>query len=338
LWRGLCRALGERGHDVTFYERDVPYYAAHRDLHDPAGCRLRLYASWDDVRDEARAALRDADVGMATSYCADGQAACALVLDSYARLRVFYDLDTPVTLARLQRGEQVSYVPEDGLGRFDLVLSYTGGRALTELRTRLGARQTAALYGSVDPHAHCRVDTPEMPRAALSYLGTFAADRQQRLEELFIEPARRRPGRRFVLGGSQYPPDFPWTENMYYVRHMPPPMHPAFYSSSAITLNVTRAAMAEMGYCPSGRLFEATACGTPVLTDMWAGLDCFFEPGREVLVANNTNDALDALDLSDVELQRVSDAARERTLAEHTAVCRAREMEGIFEAASATNG
>jgi spore maturation protein CgeB len=333
LWRGLCRALGERGHDVTFYERDVPYYAAHRDMAQPAGCRLRLYADWDDIRDEAALAVAGADAAMVTSYCPDGRAASALVLDSAAQLRVFYDLDTPVTLSRLRQGEQVPYLPADGLGDFDLVLSYTGGRALDELQTRLGARQVAPLYGSVDPDAHRPMGANQSLRNDLSYLGTYAADRQERLEQLFIEPARRRPDRKFVIGGSQYPADFPWTHNIYYVWHTPPPAHPEFYCSSALTLNVTRGAMAEMGYCPSGRLFEAAACGTPILSDAWEGLDSFFEPGREILIARTTDEALDALDLSHDTLARIATAARDRTLGEHTAACRARDLEDVFTAA-----
>jgi spore maturation protein CgeB len=250
-------------------------------------------------------------------------------------LRVFYDLDTGVTLARVRNREPVPYLPLDGLGGFDVVLSYTGGRALAALRECLGARRVAPLYGSVDPDAHRPSAASEvLPRGHLSYLGTYAADRQQRLEELFIEPARRRPDRRFVIGGSQYPADFPWTQNIYYVSHMPPPLHPAFYSSSTLTLNVTRAAMADFGYCPSGRLFEAAACGTPILSDTWEGLDAFFEPGREILVARTTDEALAALDVSPEELLRLARAARERTLAEHTAECRARDLEGIIEAAA----
>jgi spore maturation protein CgeB len=271
---------------------------------------------------------------MVTSYCPDGTAASDLVLESRAALRVFYDLDTGVTLARLRKGEPVPYLPADGLSAFDLVLSYTGGRALDELRTRLGARRVAPLYGSVDPDAHRQVERSEALRSDLSYLGTYAADRQDRLEALFIEPARRRPDRKFMIGGSQYPDDFPWTNNIFYVRHMPPPDHPGFYCSSALTLNVTRGAMAEMGYCPSGRLFEAAACGAPILTDDWEGLDAFFEPGREILVARSTEDALDALDLPRGALARIAAAARERTLAQHTAAARAIDLETILNAAA----
>src|SRR5205085_687835 len=188
------------------------------------------------------------------------------------------------------------------------VLSYTGGRALDELRTRLGARRVAPLYGSVDPDAHRRVETTAFARADLSYLGTFASDRQERLDALFIEPARRRPPRRFVLGGSQYPHDFPWTPNIFYVSHTPPAAHSAFYSASTMTLNVTRGSMAAMGWCPSGRLFEAAACGTPILADTWEGLESFFEPDREILVAGTTDEALAALDTPAEVLARIGAA------------------------------
>ena len=333
LWRGLCRALAQRGHEVIFFEKDVPYYAAHRDATSPDGCRLRLYEHWDDVREDAARELASSDVGMVTSYCPDGAAACTAVLSSRVPLRVFYDLDTPVTLQRLTLGERVEYLPAEGLGEFDLVLSYTGGRALDALRTHLGARRVAPLYGSVDPDAHRPVPDSAMPRVDLSYLGTYASDRQQRLEELFIEPARRCPGRRFMLAGSQYPDDFPWTPNLFYMSHMPPPMHPAFYSASGLTLNVTRGAMADMGYCPSGRLFEAAACGTPILTDTWEGIEQFFEPGDEILVARNADEAVAALDLPEETRTRVARLARERALAEHSSERRARQFEAIVNEA-----
>lgn len=330
LWRGLCRALADRGHLVVFFERDVPYYAAHRDLWDIPGGRLYLYPSWDAIRDTAARELDDADAGMVTSFCPDANAAEALLLDSRARVKAFYDLDTAVTLDRLARGEDVFYLGPRGFADYDLVLSYTGGDSLRQLRDRLGARRTAPLYGSVDPHAHQPVAPVDMFRADLSYLGTYADDRQDGVERLFLEPARRLPERRFVLGGSQYPYDFPWSPNIFYMRHVAPEYHPAFYSSSRLTLNVTRRAMAETGYCPSGRLFEAAACGVPILSDYWAGLDRFFQPGDEILVAHTTEDAIAALERSDAELQAISRAARERTLAEHTAARRAAELERLL--------
>ena len=334
LWRGLCSALARRGHEVVFFERDVPYYALNRDLTALPYAELCLYPSWDDAMPQARWHLADADVAMVTSYCPDGIAASDLVLDSAVLVRAFYDLDTPVTLARLEAGEPVESIGPRGLGEFDLVLSYTGGGALLELQARLDARLVAPLYGSVDPEVYRRTGVAPQYWADLSYMGTYAADRQPALEQLLVEPARRLPARRFLIGGAQYPEAFPWTANIFFVRHLPPGEHPAFYSSSRLTLNITRAAMARMGYCPSGRLFEAAACGTPILSDAWDGLDAFFRPSSEILVATDTEEAIAALQLSDAELARIAARARERTLEEHTADRRAAELERAIEAAA----
>jgi spore maturation protein CgeB len=335
LWRGLCRALASQGHRVVFFERDVPYYASTRDLFELPGTELVLYPDWESALPRARREAADSDVAMVTSYCPDGIAATSLVLDAAASggpLAVFYDLDTPVTLFALRAGRPVSYIGPEGLGGFDLVLSYTGGTALDELQERLGARRVAPLYGSVDPGVHRPAASQPDYEGDFSYLGTYAADRQAALDRLFLEPARRLPDRRFVLAGAQYPADFPWRPNLYFVRHLPPADHPAFYGSSPLTLNVTREAMAAMGYCPSGRLFEAAACGTAVLSDTWDGLDEFFTPGREILCADTTEDALAALELSREELIRIGAAARERALAEHTAERRARQLVDLLAA------
>jgi spore maturation protein CgeB len=269
---------------------------------------------------------------MVTSYCPHGIDATELVLGARG-VRVFYDLDTPVTLSRLRAGQSTTYVGPRGLGDFDLVLSYTGGAALDILREELGARRVAPLYGHVDPDIHRPVEPTEAFRSDLCYLGTYAVDRQAALETLFVEPARRRPERRFLIGGAQYPHDFPWAPNIYFVRHLPPPDHPAFFSSSRLALNVTRQAMAEMGWCPSGRLFEAAACGVPILSDWWEGMDDFFSPGQELLVARNTAEALAALDRDDAELARLGRCARARALDCHTAEHRVRDLELALETA-----
>lgn len=330
LWRGLLKALARRGHDVVFFEHDVPYYASHRDLTGLTDGRLVLYRNWNEIAAEARREIAEADVAMVTSYCPDGIAATELILNSNST-RVFYDLDTPVTLNELRRGRKVDYIGPRGLRDFDLVLSYTGGAALDQLKTELWAHSVAPLYGSVDPEVHKPAPPVEMFQCDFSYLGTYAEDRQAALEELFIEPARHLPAQKFLIGGAKYPQEFPWAENIYFARHVAPPDHPAFYSSSRLTLNITRRAMAEMGYCPSGRLFEAAACGTPMLSDWWAGLDDFFEPESEILVVRTTEEAVAALQLPPAELQKISRAARERALAEHTAERRAIELEAALE-------
>lgn len=320
------RALAAQGHEVVFFERDVTYYAKTRDLWRGDGYELVLYESWDEVASRAAAELEEADAAIVTSYCPDAAPATELVLASRNLVRVFYDLDTPVTLERLARGEEVDYLPHWGLGGFDLVLSYTGGKALDDLHRILGARRARPLYGSVDAFAHHPV-TP-LPRydADLSYLGTYASDRQDGVERLLVGTARKLPEKRFVVGGSMYPRDFPWTDNIWFLEHVPPPDHPAFYCSSRLTLNVTRAAMAKMGYCPSGRLFEAAACGTPILSDAWDGLETFFEPGKEIVLAGSTDEAIEAISLPAAELARIGQAARERALRDHTADRRAEEL------------
>src|SRR3954470_13626109 len=330
-WRGLCRALWARGHHVTFFERDVPYYAAHRDAPHPEGCELRLYRDWNEIAGDVHRLLDDADVAMVTSYCPDAIAATAAVLSSSADVKVFYDLDAPVTLDRLRRGDIVDYVPAHGYAGYDLVLSFTGGETLTALQRELGAAAVAPLYGSVDPDAHKPVRVRGQ-RFDLSYLGTFAPDRQPALESLMIEPARRRPDLRFAIAGSQYPAvGFPWEANIYYLRHMPPPDHPAFYCASAFTLNITRGPMAAAGYCPSGRLFEAAACGTPIVSDWWEGLDHFFEPGREIVVAHASDDVTAALGMSGRERSTIARRAREGVLACQTAAVRAQELGEIID-------
>src|SRR5215208_4033371 len=333
LLRGLFKALTARRDRIAFFERDVPYYAAHRDLIEMPGVDLYLYSDWSQIAATARDVVAESDVAVVTSYCPDSIAATEIVVSSNISLSVFYDLDTPVTLEALHNGEQVAYIGPRKLADFDLVLSYTGGAALIALQNELGARRVVPLFGSVDPDIH----HPALARAAyeadLSYLGTYAPDRQRVLDDLFIQVASRLPERRFVVGGSKYPIDFPWQQNIWYVQHVPPSAHAAFFCSSPLTLNVTRAAMARMGYCPSGRLFEAAACGVAIVSDEWAGLETFFQPGVEIIVARTSDNVIAAMQLSEAELSSIAKAGRQRVLESHTAAHRAAELESIFSAA-----
>jgi spore maturation protein CgeB len=330
LWRGLCNALAKRGHSVAFFERDVPYYASTRDLYSIPNGTLILYNDWNDIASIARRELSGAELAVVSSFCPDAIIASKFILDSTAEVRCFYDLDSPVTLAAIERSEPVPYIGPRGLEDFDLILSYAGGPALLKLRTMLGAHTVAPLYGSVDPSIHHPVEPVEHFRSHLSYLGTYAADRQQRLELLFVEPARQRRTLRFVIGGSMYDGRFPWQPNIHLVRHLPPADHSAFYCSSLLTLSISRQAMFENGYCPSGRLFEAAACGVPILSDKWPGLDSFFEPEREILVAEDTASALEALDRSPEDLANLARLARDRVMEQHTAANRVQELEAIL--------
>lgn len=331
LWRGLLRALHELGHEIDFFERDTPYYARWRDVTSLPYARVHLYSDWIEALPAAKEAIASADAGVATSYCPDGAAACDLLLNGKLSRTLFYDMDTPVTLSRLERGELVEYLPSSGLADFDLVLSYTGGQALDLLRERLGARCAATLYGWVDPATYHRVDSTHWYEADLSYLGTYSADRQAALEDLFFTPARRAPDRRFVIGGAMYPNPETWPHNIRHYHHVGPPEHCAFYSSSPLTLNVTRASMAAMGYCPSGRLFEASAAGTAVLSDWWQGLDTFFKPGEEILIADSSGEAIAAIKNDRGALAKIGARAKQRTLDCHTAEIRARRFIDMIE-------
>ena len=330
LLRGLFRALYKKGHEIDFFERDTPYYAAHRDAEALPYVKLHLYSSWCDARQVAEQLLSDADVAMVTSYCADGVDACDLVLGSNLPRTIFYDMDTPVTLLRLEQGERVDYIPPYGLAGFDLVLSYTGGQALDYLKSKLKAKRAAALYGWVDSSVYGRAPASPQYSADLSYLGTYSADRQDALERMLIEPARTLSENRFVIAGAMYPNTELWPRNVRHFGHVMPPRHASFYSSSPLTLNVTRGAMAAMGYCPSGRL-EAAACGTAVLSDWWEGLDSFFAPGSEILIANTTADAIAGISRDRRLLLSIGAKARERALACHTAEIRADRLLSLIE-------
>ena len=323
-YRGLLRALHHRGHRIDFFEKDVPYYARHRDFSTCDFCNLVLYSNWDEVRNRALRAAEECDVLIVASYCPEGARISDEILELNSPLRIFYDLDTPITLQHLASG--IEYLRADQIPEFDLYLSFTGGKVLQELEQRWGARCVHPLYGSVDPEAHRR--TQPLPEFAcdLSYMGTHSSDRCAKLEALFLEPALRSPKKDFVLAGALYPWDCTWPPNVRRFDHVFPQHHAALYSSSRCTLNITRQAMAQNGYCPSGRFFEAAACGTPILTDSWVGLDSFFTPGVELLVVQNADDVLSALACTDNELLRIAARARERTLAEHTSETRATEL------------
>ena len=324
-YRAILRALARRGHDITFYEKDVEYYSLRRDFVSCNYADLKLYASWEDIRREAMADCAESDVVMTASFVPDGARINDEVLELSRPLKVFYDLDTPVTLNKLDHG-RTDYLRADQLKEFDLVLSWTGGHALDRLHDEYGVRLARPLFGCVDPDNYVRLAPREEFRCELSYMGTFAQDRQSKLDELLLEPARRRPNSWFLLAGTLYPWAWQWPSNVKRLDHVAPSDHAALYSSSRLTLNITRGEMAASGYCPSGRFFEAAACGTPIVTDWFDGLDTFFTPSREVLVADNAGDILRALDLSDEELSSIAKAARQRTLDEHTGEHRAEAL------------
>jgi spore maturation protein CgeB len=326
-YRALLKAFAARGHEVLFLERDVPWYAKQRDLADPDWCSLCFYA---DVNDLARFTpeIADADAVIVGSYVPDG-VAVGLFVQETARLTAFYDIDTPVTLAKLARGD-FEYLSPDLIPGYDLYLSFTGGPTLTRLEREFGSPAARALYCSVDADAYRPADV--LKRWDLSYLGTYSPDRQPTLERLLIEPARARPDLRFVVAGPQYPADIDWPENVERIDHLAPADHAAFYTASRWTLNVTRADMIAAGWSPSVRLFEAAACATPIISDVWDGLGTLFEPGREIILARGPGDVIAALENGDAPA--IGEAARARALAAHTATHRAAELERYLQEAA----
>lgn len=324
-YRAILRALDRMGHRVSFFEKDVPYYRLRRDFDHCDYCRLVLYEDWGQIRPQALAEAADSDVVITASYLPEGARINDEVLELDRPLRVFYDLDTPITLANMA-GEGVEYLRADQVAGFDLVLSFTGGKALTELEHRYGARMARALYGCVDPDDYRRTEVSPDFLCDLSYMGTYAADRQSKVDELFLEPARRHPEKQFVLAGSLYPWNWQWPANVRHIEHVAPHDHPRFYSSSRVTLNITRGEMARWGWCPSGRFFEAAACGTPLISDWWEGLDWFFDVVRDLRVVSRPEHVEHALAMPAAELQALARHARQRTLDDHTGQVRARQL------------
>ena len=335
-YRALLRALHRQGHQCVFYEKDVEYYYWRRDFQSCDYCDLVLYPDWETVRLRALADAASSDVIMLGSYCPQGAQIAEEVLGIPGPLHVFYDLDTPVTLQNLRHGG-VEYLSREQIPAYDLYLSFTGGAILGELEQVWGARRARALYGCVDPEVYTRAaERPEF-KCRLSYMGTHSADRQHKLEALFVEPARRLPQERFVLAGSLYPKEWSWPANVSRFDHVAPSEHPALYSSSRATLNITREGMARTGYCPSGRFFEAAACGTPIISDWWEGLDDFFG-AEEILVVSSGDEMVEALKLGDGQLAKMAERARQRTLQEHSGDCRARQLINYFEEAAISRG
>jgi spore maturation protein CgeB len=324
-YRGLLGQLAARGHEVLFLERDVPWYARARDMPRPPFGRTELYSSIDDLRARFGDDLARADAVVLGSYIPEGVAVGEMLTELTRGALVFYDIDTPVTMAKLRAGDH-EYLAPHLIGRFDLYLSFTGGPTLRHIEETYGCPRARAFYCMVDPALY----SPEerQLRFDLGYLGTYSADRQPPLERLLVEPAQQRPRGRYIVVGPQYPPDIAWPRSVRRLEHLPPALHRRFYTMQRYTLNITRADMIRAGYSPSVRLFEAAACGTPIISDIWDGIETLLAPGREILLAKESRDVLEYLEeIPEPERRAIGLAARRRVLAEHTAAHRALELE-----------
>jgi spore maturation protein CgeB len=322
-YRGLVRELARRRHDVLFLERDVPWYADNRDLPQPPYGRTVIYATVDELKDRFARDIAQADLVVVGSYLPDGIEIGQWVCTTAHGVTAFYDIDTPVTLAALD-ASRCTYLSSNLIRKYDLYLSFTGGPTLARLERVYGARRARALYCSFDPALY----RPELREAEcdLGYMGTFSADRQPRLERLLLGAARRSP-LRFVVAGPGYQTER-WPANVRHTEHVPASEHRRFYTSLRFTLNLTRAAMIRAGYSPSVRLFEAAACGVPIISDSWNGLDTIFTPGSEILISASAQQTLRLLtEVSDRERADIARRARRRVLAGHTAEHRAVQLE-----------
>ncbi len=322
-YRALLKAFAERGHHIVFLERDEPWYASHRDLPAPDFCRLQFYGETDDLS-LFENLLGDADAVIVGSYVADGIEIGRRIQRICRGVTAFYDIDTPVTLRGLREG-RCPYIAAELIPAYDLYLSFTGGPTLDLLMRDYGSPAARPLYCSADESIYRPAGVPT--RYDLGYLGTYSPDRQPTLERLLVETARLRPDLRFAVAGPQYPAGIAWPENVERLEHVPPRDHPSFYGACRFALNVTRADMIEAGHSPSVRIFEAAACGTPILSDAWDGIETILEPDREIGLVQDAGEVLAWLDGDEGRRHALADAARHRVLAEHTPTHRAAELE-----------
>jgi spore maturation protein CgeB len=324
-YRGLVRELVAAGHDVLFLERDLDWYAENRDLPQPPYGQTEIYQRLSELKARFADEVREADLVVVGSFVPQGTSVGRWVTRIARGVTAFYDIDTPVTLARLA-SRDAGYITAELIPAYDLYLSFTGGPTLERLQVEYGARSARPLYCSVDPELYYPDRVKQ--RWDLGYMGTYSDDRQPTLDRLLIEPARRWENGRFVVVGPQYPAEIRWPRNVGRMDHLPPSQHRRFYNAQRFTLNVTRADMIRAGWSPSVRLFEAAACGTPIVSDWWPGLDTLFEPDEEILIARSPEEMLAYVrELPEDERRRIGDAARARVLADHTARHRASELE-----------
>ncbi|HBG07774.1 MAG: glycosyltransferase [Geobacteraceae bacterium GWC2_58_44] len=329
-YRGLLREMAKRGHEVLFLERDASWYAQNRDLPTPPYCRTVLYSSLPELLERYGAEICGADCVMVGSYVHQGIEVGSWVTQNAKGITAFYDIDTPVTLAALAQGS-CKYISCDLIPRYRLYLSFTGGPTLERIEQLYGSPAARPLYCSVDPDLHFPLKQPHS--WDLGYLGTYSSDRQPGLERLLCAPAASWPRGRFVVAGPQYPPEIKWPGNAQRIEHLPPESHRDFYCSQRFTLNLTRKQMQQAGFSPSVRLFEAAACAVPVISDHWPGVEQFFVPGKEILLASSSADVLSILqDFPEGERRALGELARNRALKSHSAARRAQELESYLAA------
>jgi len=330
-YRALIEALAQRGHQITFLERDVAWYRNHRDLVKPSGWNVGLYESLSDIPHRFGQLIRGADLVIIGSFVPDGIAISEWVTSQAHGITAFYDIDTPVTLSRLEGG--LDYLSAAMIPRFDLYLSFSGGPVPQMIEESYGSPLARTLYCSADTALYA----PQQAELkwSLGYLGTYSDDRQPILEQLLLVPANTIPSGQFVVAGAQYPEHIIWPGNVSRIEHLTPQQHPMFYSQQRFALNATRADMRALGFSPSVRLFEAAACGTPIISDQWPGIETIFKPSDEILLVSDPQDVVEILrDMPEERRRTIAENARKRVLAHHTSHHRAEQLETYYLEAS----
>lgn len=322
-YRALIGELYKAGHEVLFLERDMPWYAAHRDSPSPDCCETRLYHSVEELKSYEEQ-VQESDLVIVGSYVPEGIAVGEWAIKTANGLVAFYDIDTPVTLKNLEQ-DNCEYLNRHLVSGYDLYLSFTGGPTLRFLEEEYASPAARALYCSVDSSEYFPVD--ELVQWDLGYLGTYSEDRQPSLEKLLLEPAAMWEKGRFVVAGPMYPQTVRWPENVQRYEHLEPEKHRMFYNAQRFTLNLTRHDMIQRGYSPSVRLFEAAACGTTIISDYWDGIEEIFEPGTDILISKSAEQTLHYLTKTgDDERKAMGMNARDKVLGNHTASHRAEEL------------
>ncbi|MDI6837564.1 MAG: glycosyltransferase, partial [Rhizobiaceae bacterium] len=286
-YRGLLRALSERGYDITFYEPDAYSRQDHRDIDPPDWCTCVVYPATREGLLGAVAEARNADIVVKASGVGyEDDALAALLLDNAApdALKVYWDVDAPATLAELAAAPD--HPLNRMIGRFDLVLTYGGGPPVVDAYRAAGARDCVPIYNALDPATHHPVPPDPRFAADLTFLGNRLPDRERRVESFFLEPAASVPRARFLLGGAGWDGK-PMSDNVRYVGHVGTADHNAFNTSPKAVLNISRESMARTGFSPATRVFEAAGAGACLITDAWEGIELFLVPGEEVLVARD---------------------------------------------------
>jgi spore maturation protein CgeB len=336
-YRGIIRALHARGWRVTFFEPDAFERQDNRDMPDPDWARVVVYPPDELGLERVLDGASDADVIVKASGVGVLDAeleAAVLQIKQPHQLCIFWDVDAPATLERLQAN------PDDPLRalipRFDKVLTYGGGQPVVDAYNEIGAHDCTPIYNALDPDTHFPVPPDPRFAADLALLANRLPDREARIQEFLFDPARRLPHCQFLLAGNGWQgAEVP--ENITLLGHLPTADHNVFNCSPTAVLNVNRASMARFGFSPATRIFEAAGAGACLISDAWPGLDHFLEPDTEVLVAANGEEVAERLrHLTPRRARTIGEAARRRVLAEHTYEQRVAQLEGLLDLATTT--